>query len=282
MSQTRSLGRHSQKENAYLSGMGELTRFLQRYLRIWPPHLAVVRAFESAEMMKYPVLPAPSLDLGCGDGNFAATVFGKVEVGIDINAKEIRKASRTGAFSSLHCTAGQSIPYPDRYFKSVISNCVLEHIAQPETVIREVARVLDRDGLFIFTTWTPQFNTSLLLRAEWYVRWKSKILKHRSIKSLGEWDEILKKHGLIIGFARCYVSPASLRVLDLLELMSLIGLGKLDLFHLYSLAAPVLPASVTRKMARSLDAYFSQREAFGNGCAVIIRAVKGKGFAAEG
>jgi SAM-dependent methyltransferase len=262
--------------------MGELTRFLQRYLRIWPPHLAVVRAFESAEMMKNPVLPSPSLDLGCGDGNFAATVFGKVDVGIDISAKDIRKASRTGVFSSLHCVDGQTIPYPDGYFKSVISNCVLEHIARPEMVIREVARVLDRDGLFIFTTWTPRFNTSLLIKAEWYVRWKSNILKHRSIKSIGEWDGILKKHGLHIGLARRYVSRASLRVLDLLELMSLVGLGKLDIFHLYSLAAPVLPGFITRKMAQSLDAYFSNTEAFGDGCAVIIRTVKGSGPAADG
>ncbi len=262
--------------------MGELTRFLERYLRIWPPHLAVVRAFESAEMMKDFFLPSPSLDLGCGDGNFAATVFGKVDVGIDISAKEIRKASRTGVFSSLHCAAGQSIPYADGYFKSVISNCVLEHIAPPEAIIREVARVLDRDGLFIFTTWTPRFNTSLLFRAEWYVRWKSNILKHRSIKSLGEWEEMLQKYGLYLEGARRYISPASVRVLDALELMSLIGLGKLNLFHVFSLAAPILPGFITRKMARTLDAHFSQREVFGDGCALIIRAVKRRGFAAEG
>ncbi|MEW5902089.1 MAG: class I SAM-dependent methyltransferase [Acidobacteriota bacterium] len=254
--------------------MGELTPFLERYLRIWPPHLAAVRAFESVEMMANLAPRSPSLDLGCGDGNFTASVFKNVDVGIDNSAKEIRKASRMGTFSSLHCVDGHTIPYPDGYFKTIISNCVLEHLGRPESVIREIARVLATDGTFIFTTWTPRFNTSLLVRSEWYVRWKSNILKHRSIKSVEQWEEILKKHGLRIVLTRQYLSPASLKFLDLLELVSLIGLWKLDIFHLYSFAAPALPGIIIRKMARSLEAHIRKTEAFKDGCAVIVKARK--------
>jgi SAM-dependent methyltransferase len=254
--------------------MDEFRSYLQKYLRIWPPHMAAVRAFESVQMKENLTVRPPSLDIGCGDGNFVATVFGKVDVGIDISTKEVRKASRTGAFSSLHCVDGRTIPYPDGYFKTIISNCVIEHIDQPERFIREIARVLAMGGAFVFTTWTPCYNTSLLLKRKWYIRWKSNILKHWSIKPVTEWKAILQKHGLQVTFVKNYLPPSSLKHLDLLELVSLVGLGKLNALNLYRLLAPFLPRVIILKIAHGLDAYLSTREKSGNGCAVIVKAIK--------
>jgi SAM-dependent methyltransferase len=254
--------------------MEEFRSYLREYLRIWPPHLAVVRAFESLHMKENLTLRSPSLDLGCGDGSFSASVFGNIDVGIDISAKEVRKARKKSMFSSLHCTDGHMIPYPDGYFKTIISNCVIEHTDRPESFIREIARVLDRNGSFIFTTWIPSFNTSLLMRQEWYVRWKSKILGHRSIKPVNEWKDILQNHGLQVILIKFYLPPPSLKFLDLLELISLIGVWKLNLLNLFRLLAPYLPDSVILKMAQGLDAYLGRKPEDGHGCGVMIKAEK--------
>jgi SAM-dependent methyltransferase len=151
-------------------------------------------------------------------------------------------------FSSLLCTYGHMVPYPDGYFKTIISNCVIEHIDRPESFIREITRVLDRNGSFIFTTWIPGFNTSLLLKQEWYVRWKSKILEHRSIKPVNEWKDILQNHGLQVTLIKFYIPPPSLKSLDPLEPTSLIGVWNLNLLNLFSLLALYLPSSVILKM----------------------------------
>ena len=254
--------------------MNEFQSYLQKYLRIWPPHMAVIRAFESVYLKENVTMSPPFLDLGCGDGQFIASVFGKVDVGIDISAKEIRRASRSGAFSCLHCVDGHTIPYPDGYFKTIISNCVIEHVSQPDNFIHEIARVLDIGGIFVFSTWTPDFNTALLLRKKWYISWKSSVLAHRSIKSVNEWKTILQRHSLEVTFIKHYLAPSSIKFLDFLELLSLIGFWKFNLLNFYRLVAPSLANVIIMKIAQSLDTHINKQKTDVTACGVIIKAIK--------
>jgi len=47
---------------------------------------------------------------------------------------------------------GGTIPYPDETFDVVFADNVLEHLAEPQAVFDEIARVLKRGGVFLFKT----------------------------------------------------------------------------------------------------------------------------------
>lgn len=254
--------------------MNEFRLYLTKHLRAWPPNMAVLRALESVHIKDNLNLRSPSLDLGCGDGKFASIVFGKLDKGIDISAKEIKRAKKIGSFSELHCCDAHNIPYPDDYFNTILSNCVLEHVPHPDGFINEIARVLKEKGEFIFTTWTPAFNKFLLINKKWYINWKNNILNHVSIKSAQEWQKILQKHKLQVVYTKYYLDCRKLKYLDFLELISLIGLWKFKIINVYRLLAPLFPPFLINKLAKSLDRFFNNSQSDDRGCAVIIKAIK--------
>ena len=68
--------------------------FLWLNLRDLPYFRAMLRAVEAQFYQQFE-LPAPTLDLGCGDGHFASITFDrKLEVGLDPWAGPIHQAAR--------------------------------------------------------------------------------------------------------------------------------------------------------------------------------------------
>lgn len=59
---------------------------------------------------------------------------------------------------------GERIPYPDGTFDVVFADNVLEHLADPETVLREVRRVLKPGGLFLGKTPNKRHYMALIAR----------------------------------------------------------------------------------------------------------------------
>ena len=70
-------------------------------------------------------LKGPVLDLGCGDGFFAETVFGHLDTGIDLNEGEVGRARKRGAYDQALVADATKMPFPDKSFNTVISNCVI-------------------------------------------------------------------------------------------------------------------------------------------------------------
>jgi 2-polyprenyl-3-methyl-5-hydroxy-6-metoxy-1,4-benzoquinol methylase len=72
------------------------------------------------------------LDVGCGDGFFATTMFSQEERqehdGIDINEREIQMAHGRKAYA--HAVAGDVVTdtFPRSNYRSIFANCSLEHI----------------------------------------------------------------------------------------------------------------------------------------------------------
>ncbi|MDE3052051.1 MAG: class I SAM-dependent methyltransferase, partial [Nitrospirota bacterium] len=92
------------------------------------------------------------LDLGAGAGvvhqmNFRG-LAGRV-CGIDLDPRIVTQNRYLD--EALHGSA-EAIPYPISTFDLVIANNVMEHIADPYGVYREVYRVLKPGGRFLFKT----------------------------------------------------------------------------------------------------------------------------------
>jgi 2-polyprenyl-3-methyl-5-hydroxy-6-metoxy-1,4-benzoquinol methylase len=102
------------------------------------------------------------LDVGCGDGMLMARVapmFARV-AGIDADRRAIELArerlSPLGNCDVQH-VSDNDLPFSDRTFEVVTSADVVEHLIDPDSHLREIARVLEPDGALVLTTpqWKP-------------------------------------------------------------------------------------------------------------------------------
>ncbi len=92
------------------------------------------------------------LDAGCGNGNFVIDElrgkFKKV-VGVDVSP-EVTARNKTAdeiVFANLN-----NLSFKNDSFDAVVSLWVLEHVEDPTTVFKEIARVLRPGGTFVFVT----------------------------------------------------------------------------------------------------------------------------------
>ncbi len=194
-------------------------------LKELPAFRALLRAVEVDFYADLP-LPAPVLDLGCGDGHFASVGFThKLDIGLDPWLGPLREARTRDVYRILTHADGARMPFPDAHFATVISNSVLEHIPDVEPVVREVARVLQPGGVFYFCVPGPNFRQflsvaqaldALRLRglAEAYRRLFDRISRHRYYNTPAEWSDRLTRAGLTVERWWGYFSPAALAALE--------------------------------------------------------------------
>ena len=150
------------------------------------------------------------MDLGCGFGEFAGVFYeSSVEMGLDNSHTDIEKAHQVGKYKKLILADARSMPFDDATFKTVISISVIEHIPKTLEILKEVHRVLAKDGKFVFTTPHKHFTKLLfyprLLRflrleslAGVYERAINRVFKHYSLYDEEEWKKLLSKRGFAI------------------------------------------------------------------------------------
>jgi ubiquinone/menaquinone biosynthesis C-methylase UbiE len=106
------------------------------------------------------------LDLGCGrytvpDWAAASVRMLSPLVGIDMDPEALRK----NALVRFKVVAnGEALPFADASFDLVTANMVLEHVAEPDRLFREVSRVLVPDGVFLTHTPNRSGYTTILTR----------------------------------------------------------------------------------------------------------------------
>lgn len=96
------------------------------------------------------------LDLGCGDGLLLSLLKDKgiIGKGLDISDEAVAKTKNKGFEASVFDFSDR-LPFADRTFDVVVSLDVLEHLYNPESLLREANRV-SKDSVIIGV---PNFNS---------------------------------------------------------------------------------------------------------------------------
>jgi SAM-dependent methyltransferase len=199
--------------------------YLWLHLRELPYFRSLVRAVEARAYQDIE-LPSPSLDVGCGDGHFATVAFNQfLDVGIDPWGGPIRDAAKRGRYRSLVQADGGSMPFPDGFFASALSNSVLEHIPHVDDVLVETGRLLKPGAPFIFTVPNDNFLPSLSISnaldkwglgslAESYRNFFNRISRHQHCDPPEVWRLRLEHAGFSVDGWWHYISPQALHVVE--------------------------------------------------------------------
>lgn len=200
-------------------------KYLTDFLKIAPLSHALWRSAEaiSYERVKF---KSPVLDLGCGWGEFAGVVFSQIEMGIDINKKEILTALKGKRYKNVKWADARKLPFKDNSYNTVVSVSVMEHIEHAEKIIPEVFRVLKKDGLFIFSVPTTKLYDYLLVpkiltmlgmenAAKKYFELHCLAFKHVNLQKRSWWVKQLKKAKFNIDRQEGTLSPTLLKLHEL-------------------------------------------------------------------
>lgn len=91
------------------------------------------------------VLPASTLEVGCGDGALLSELhrrgFGGRLAGVEITAAAVEIARARAEIASVELYDGLHLPFRDGAYELGIVSHVLEHVPDPASLLAEVARV---------------------------------------------------------------------------------------------------------------------------------------------
>jgi SAM-dependent methyltransferase len=93
-----------------------------------------------------PMLSGRLLDVGCGTKPYQALFAVDVYIGLDIDSEVSRKRGIAD-----HHYDGNTFPFVDASFDSVLCNQVLEHVFNPDEFLGEIVRVLRPGGKLLLT-----------------------------------------------------------------------------------------------------------------------------------
>ena len=191
--------------------------FLFPQLQDLPYFRALVRSVEAGYYQDFD-LPAPVLDVGCGDGHFTQLTFDRpIDVGLDPWHGPIQEAGRRGVYRLLVEADGARSPFPDGCFASAFSNSVLEHIPHIDAVLQDTARVLRPGAPFYFCVPNPRYFSSLSLAwllGRGYVEWFRRISRVEHADEPPVWERRLERAGFRLERWWHYFSPAAMRMLE--------------------------------------------------------------------
>ena len=92
------------------------------------------------------------LDLGCGQGNFAKILKDKLEAevwGVEVEKNEAEIARKK--LDKLIIAKLEDVAYdlPDNYFDCLVFNDILEHLADPYSVLNDLRTKLTKNGVMV-------------------------------------------------------------------------------------------------------------------------------------
>lgn len=186
------------------------------------PATALLRIYETEIVRKNLRVTGRALDLGCGDGTLATVLLDQAGAaswcGADIDPREVKMAGGVGLYDRLYAASAEALPERPASRDLVFSNSALEHMADLERVLAEVATVLAPGGRFVFTVPSADFHRCLVwprvvgllggaARKQRYLAALDRRLAHVNYLSRSQWRQALAAHGLEVRREVPYLSP---------------------------------------------------------------------------
>jgi len=206
----------------------DLIFFIQRYLENRPAFMSIIRAQEAVLFLKNKkYIKSPVLDFGCGDGFFAKTVFNGEKlkiIGLDIKNSRANEAKNLKIYEKVVIYNGRKIPYPPNSFKTVISNCVLEHLDNLTFSLKEIHRILKREGYFLASVMTNRWEDYLFGKkffGKAYINFMRQKQIHHYLLSVNQWKKVFQNVGFKIVKTQGYLNKDQSKWLDIFHYFSL-------------------------------------------------------------
>jgi SAM-dependent methyltransferase len=221
----------------------------------------------------------PVLEIGCGNGAFTSRLFKQIDDAVDIDARAVERARRTGTYLRVHHMDAGQMSFASGAYGTVFANCVLEHIPTLAHVLAESFRVLRPGGMFLATVPLVEMNNHLLLRSSRYAELRRNQLSHVNLFSHEQWIAAFRRAGFAEVQSFPYLFGRDIAFWDVMDFPASLGTGRYRVSTALNLAMSFLP-EVARSAGRSLTARWLARRAErahqGEPCAMALVATKGK------
>jgi SAM-dependent methyltransferase len=112
------------------------------------------------------------LENGCGIGAYITPLrtFTPAVFALDYDFERAREAGRRNPPSLVVCAAGERLPYPAGSFDVILSNEVIEHVADDRAAVEEMVRALRPGGrlvVFCPNRWYPVETHGIYWRGQY-------------------------------------------------------------------------------------------------------------------
>jgi SAM-dependent methyltransferase len=178
---------------AYFDGLHQLNRIGNNAYR-------EAQRLETIEALFDPSISDEVLELGCGTGFYTRLLSSRVYriVGVDFSATAVEKAIVQEQAENIQYVIGdiQNLSMlPDSAFDKILAIDVLEHLShfQLQASLREIVRLLKKDGLFVFFTPCGSHWIEWLKSRDIIVK---QIREHIGVRSEAEYCQIIQDYGL--------------------------------------------------------------------------------------
>jgi drug/metabolite transporter (DMT)-like permease/ubiquinone/menaquinone biosynthesis C-methylase UbiE len=180
------------------------------------------------------------LDAGCSTGELTKRIAKKCSkiIGIDISSAALDLARKNAPKNCIFKHGNiEKIDYPDNYFDKVMCIETLQNTLHPEKVIKELVRVLKKEGCLVVSSCTINKNITSTIERTLRIDKYFSISEHLNEWSFDELKDIFEKRGLVFIKASGVVFNLGKGIFYLQRLSKRLGL----LIHKLSLSITRFP-----------------------------------------
>lgn len=109
-----------------------------------------LRFIRVRKALRYIPKKARVLDVGCGDGYLLMKIRDRIEFGIGVDERV--RSQKTGNIEIKKISVKDKLPFQDSFFDVATMTAFIEHVDEPDKILKDMNRVLKKNGLCIITT----------------------------------------------------------------------------------------------------------------------------------